>query len=420
MTIVILIFISVIIVVLLQAKNEYKNADKNINSLILEAANATSTGDYNRAIQLLTSALNQNSMYHNVWNSRGENYMKLKMYEQALADFNKSININPNRSINFTAYENKKNIEELIIQSKTPPSSKLSLENLIIFNEGVYTIQNMRNLVCIIGNNTITDSSPQFIKIDFKVARVFFESPKLRELLKTTSANITKIEKEKIGLKIFLSSIDNHKPDENFEELYFADFILLIKKDALYIINTHIENISEYSIKFIGTQGWQITYTDETQNIPSVEKAHNFGKDKKLTLSDINVDERCIYNVSNFYLSEHDSDIVTKESEAPQHFEIDLINNKINIKSKFLQYFLLGSNFFIVKIEDYKHEDRIVHGLILSPIAPKSTDSSSISIDMGIFKTAELIILEDFLIFENVQHKSTKFNYSSSWKINKN
>lgn len=181
MNIVILIFVSVVIFFLLQANKEYKQADKNINSLILEAANATSNGDYNKAIQLLTSALHQNTMYHNVWNSRGENYMKLKMYEQALADFNKSISINPDRNINYTAYTNKEKVDK-IIYNKTPPSSiinetkKLTLFDIKLNEECIYVFSNLSPYKFNQGTGEKISEAPQSITINLKDKIVSFVS----------------------------------------------------------------------------------------------------------------------------------------------------------------------------------------------------------------------------------------------------
>lgn len=173
MNIVILIFVSVVIFFLLQANKEYKQADKNINSLILEAANATSNGDYNKAIQLLTSALHQNTMYHNVWNSRGENYMKLKMYEQALADFNKSISINPDRNINYTAYTNKEKVDKIIYNK----IQALSVRDLILHankNNERIIISNIQPCYLNYYEKQEISSTPQIILIDFKNRYVDF------------------------------------------------------------------------------------------------------------------------------------------------------------------------------------------------------------------------------------------------------
>lgn len=248
MTIVILIFISVIIVVLLQAKKEYKNADKNINSLILEAANATSAGDYNRAIQLLTSALNQNSMYHNVWNSRGENYMKLKMYDQALADFNKSISINPDRVTNHMAYLKKNKIYKIMtfdkfLLSPLPKSitkvvDKLTLSDIDLGKKHVYNISNISPGIHD-GESSQTSMlyEPQFIILNLKEKTISIKSQKLKSFClgdKFEIENISHFENNKsFDTVVYIGR--NVSPEEDIDELRISGQFCMGNKNIAFI-----------------------------------------------------------------------------------------------------------------------------------------------------------------------------------------
>lgn len=252
MTIVIIIFVSVVIVFLFQANKEYKTADKNINSLILEAANATSSGDYNKAIQLLTSALHQNTMYHNLWNSRGENYIKLKMYEQALADFNKSISINPDRNMNYTAYTNKEKVENLITIVSLPAFETRSIDNILFseidWNQNcIYEISNMYPFEYGSSddeNLTLSDN-PQSIIIDLK-DNVIKVSNEIERILYKNEFKI--VEKVKVNsedyylIQLLPTTIGGSHVKKSDIKIYYTAFGIDVhlKKNVIIFIETRL------------------------------------------------------------------------------------------------------------------------------------------------------------------------------------
>jgi tetratricopeptide (TPR) repeat protein len=63
-------------------------------------------GDYVKAIAIYTEALQKYPDHYQFWNNRGEAKYQLGRFEEALADFQKSVEAMPNQNVNIRAYGN--------------------------------------------------------------------------------------------------------------------------------------------------------------------------------------------------------------------------------------------------------------------------------------------------------------------------
>ncbi|WP_031528978.1 tetratricopeptide repeat protein [Dyadobacter crusticola] len=63
-------------------------------------------GDYVQAIHQYTKGLESAPRHYQLWNNRGEVKYQLGRFTEALADFQKSVEFEPSRSINVRAYGN--------------------------------------------------------------------------------------------------------------------------------------------------------------------------------------------------------------------------------------------------------------------------------------------------------------------------
>lgn len=267
-----LIIVAVVIYFLLTANKEYKEADNSISDLVIKANEASTKGDYNKAIQLLTSALQKNYMYYNVWNFRGENYIKLKMYKEALADFERSVKVRPDRNVNKLAYEKIEflkwkvvsmtpipdGFKQIVIEKEEvkssiemlPPLSNLSLSNIINHNEGCYKIDNINSMTAEIGKVNMLIVETQLIRINFDTDTVFFDSNDIRELLKVSKTTIRNKMIKNGDLILFLRSTnsDEYYYDSSFgEEIQSTDFVFFIKQYSFHIANVKNETMFRHT-----------------------------------------------------------------------------------------------------------------------------------------------------------------------------
>lgn len=62
--------------------------------------------DYNRAIVILNACIQKNPTHYQLWNNRGEAKYQLGLFDEALIDFKKSIELYPGVNSNPKAYGN--------------------------------------------------------------------------------------------------------------------------------------------------------------------------------------------------------------------------------------------------------------------------------------------------------------------------
>jgi tetratricopeptide (TPR) repeat protein len=79
----------------------------NLNKLFPKALESHNRGDYHESIRILNELLNYYPRNYQIINNRGNSKYKLGWFEEALNDFNKSIEINPDPEKNVVAYMNK-------------------------------------------------------------------------------------------------------------------------------------------------------------------------------------------------------------------------------------------------------------------------------------------------------------------------
>jgi tetratricopeptide (TPR) repeat protein len=88
--------------------NNVNGTDPNkVEMYFTKALSAHNRGDYHEAINILNEAIIYCPTNYQLWNNRGNSKYELGWFEEAIKDFNKSIELNSDTEKNMMAYMNK-------------------------------------------------------------------------------------------------------------------------------------------------------------------------------------------------------------------------------------------------------------------------------------------------------------------------